>query len=180
MQPADCTRCLSAAWLQVVTITKQEASAAAVGGVYALLFLLSGTLMAVGTPVISALGLGPFLSMMATLFFCCAFAAFVHIIRSCSDAPKLESPPTGAGRLGSVAFVRSAYVVLTTTFKQPPVVAEAAAPCDFVKSDGGPRDQTCCKEIGPRSDIKACADGSRARPDVRADKDVGSTHDAMV
>lgn len=118
------------------------------GGVYAQLFLLSGTLMAVGTPVINALGLGPFLSIMATLYACCSLAAFVHIIRSCSDTPELELPPSHANRLGSAAFARSAYVVLSTTFKLPPVEAECAAPGAASKLDvgGDVQDATRCRK----------------------------------
>jgi hypothetical protein len=149
--------CLPGSWsdsahvcrLQVVTITKQEASAAAVGGVYALLFLLSGTLMAVGTPVINALGLGPFLSMMAVLYFCCALAAFVHIIRSCSDTPELELPQSHADRLGSAAFARSTYVVLSTTFKRPPVEAECAVPGAALSPNTGcsVQDASRCRQL---------------------------------
>jgi hypothetical protein len=134
--------------LQVITITKQEASAAAVGGVYALLFLLSGTLMAVGTPVINALGLGPFLSILATLYLCCALAAFVHIIRSCSDTPELRPPLSHADRLGSAAFARSAYAVLSTTFKQPPVEGECAAPgaASVCVASADAQDATRCRQ----------------------------------
>lgn len=103
--------------VQVLTIVKQEASAAAVGGVYALMFLLSGSLMAVGTAVITALGLGPFLSILAVLHFSCSLAAFIQIIRSCSDSQ--EPPEPLISRHGSAAFMRSAYRVVSTSFKDP-------------------------------------------------------------
>lgn len=110
---------VAADWLllQVVTIVKQHASAAAVGGVYALLFLLSGLGLVLGSTVITHVGLGPFLSILAALHFACTLAAFIHIIRSCSAT---QLPQHLISRQGSAAFVRSAHSILATGFKENP------------------------------------------------------------
>lgn len=112
--------------VQVLTIVKQEASAAAVGGVYALMFLLSGSLMAIGTAVITALGLGLFLSILAVLHLSCSLAAFIQIIRSCSESQDLPEPLIS--RHGSAAFMRSAYRVVSTSFKDPQDAGLSAGP----------------------------------------------------
>lgn len=105
---------------------KQEASAAAVGGVYALLFLLSGSLMMVGTGVITALGLGPFLSILAALHVCLSLAAFIQIVRQCSTSQELPIAPLFS-RQGSAAFMRSARRVVSTTLSPHVDAATAAA-----------------------------------------------------
>lgn len=105
--------------LQVLTIIKQDASAAAVGGVYALLFLLSGSLMLVASAIVTALGLGPFLTIMATLHLACTVAAFIHIIRSCSDGDDMQMPQRLLSTQGSAVFLRSAYRVVSTSLKEP-------------------------------------------------------------
>lgn len=98
--------------LQVLTIVKQQSSAAAVGGAYALLFLLSGTLMMIGSPIIQSIGLGPFMSILAALHFFCSAAAFVQLIRCCSST---ELPQPLTSRQGSSAFVRAACYVVATS-----------------------------------------------------------------
>jgi hypothetical protein len=113
--------------LQVLTIIKQDSSAAAVGGVYALLFLLSGTLMLVASAIVSALGLGPFLTIMAMLHLSCTVAAFIQIIRACSDDSQVPQDVLSTTRThGSAVFLQSAYRVLSTSLKDPALHACSA------------------------------------------------------
>jgi hypothetical protein len=150
--------------LQVLTMLKQSAAAAAVGGVYALLFLLSGTLMAVGTAFTTALGLGPFLSILAAVYLCCTLAAFVQIIRACSDPQELPLPLVS--RQGSTAFARSACRVVSMSLKRPEAPPAAvcepeAGPAAAVDAEAGRAGR--CKEAGSRSGpVCAGAAGSEA------------------
>lgn len=127
----------------MLTIVKQDASAAAVGGVYSLIFLLSGTLMMVGAAVVTALGLGPFLTVMAALHLACTLAAFVHIIRSCSDC---QMPQHMASRQASTAFLQSAMRVVSMSLKDPqaaPMPAAASA-----AQSGSPAQAGECRTAG--------------------------------
>ena len=141
--------------VQVLTIVKQQASASAVGGLYALLFLLSGSLMMVGTAAIISLGLGPFLSILAALHFVCTLAAFIQIVQSCSSAPM---PQPLISRHGSTAFMKSALHVLATSFKDtqesagcqstscPSTVQRTCTACKPVAEEELATRQ-CCKDV---------------------------------
>lgn len=146
---------------------KQRAAAAAVGGAYALLFLLSGTLMVVGTALTTALGVRPFLSILAAVYLCCTLAAFVQIIRACSNAQDLPSALVSCR--GSAAFARSACRVVSMGLKcpeqQPAAVsgteawpaaadAEAAAPAGRCKEAGVRPGCACVGTAGSESGSK--------------------------
>ena len=118
------------------------------GGVYSLIFLLSGSLMMVGAAVVTALGLGPFLTIMAVLHLACTLAAFVHIIRSCSDA----QVPHMASRQASTAFLQSAMRVVSISLKDPQAAAApapaAAAPAAVAAQSGSPEQAGGCRTAG--------------------------------
>lgn len=133
---------------------KQSAAAAAVGGAYALLFLVSGTLMVAGTALTTALGVGPFLSILAAVYLCCTLAAFMQIIRACSDVQDLSSPLVS--RCGSAAFARSAGRVLSMSLKRPeqPAAGAEAAPAGRCKVAGVRPGCGCAGTAGSKSGSK--------------------------
>jgi len=151
--------------LQVLTIVKQQSSAAAVGGAYALLFLLSGSLMMVGTPLIQSIGLGPFMSILAALQFLCSAAAFVQLIRCCSST---ELPQPLTSRQGSSAFVRAAcHVVDTSCQRLHHAASSAASPVDCDDKQGSCGRGGCCqggapvcKDVSCSRDVKVSLEGS--------------------
>jgi hypothetical protein len=167
-----------------MTIVKQEASAAAVGGIYALLFLLSGSLMMVGTGAITALGLGPFLSILAALHVCLSLAAFIQIVRQCSTSQDLPDAPLFS-RQGSAAFLRSACRVVSTPLSPH---ACTAATRDRDSLDGGKDVEApahskaradCACAAGTDSNVSGCACGCQELR-IKSCKDSGSCYDVST
>lgn len=140
------------------------------GGVYALLFLLSGTLMLVASAIVSTLGLGPFLTIMATLHLSCTVAAFIQIIRACSDDTQMpQETVSTATTHGSAIFLQSAYRVLSTSLKDPALHARSAE--GPAQDDTGPAQaevQDWCRTAGGKKG------GSAGGEDVVTDARAGA------
>lgn len=156
-------------------MVKQQAAAAAIGGVYALTFLFSGALMMVAAAAVSYIGLGPLLSALAVLHLCVALSAFVQIVCRCSDEQQMPAPLFS--RRCSKAWARSAAQLLShglgsskDAAAAPGEVGAAASPeilqagsssCSGTVTGGSSSGSTVCSSSNSGSRIShSCANGA--------------------